>query len=84
MRNYYIEESFEIGDFYLIFCDILTKPQLVKAESRQEAEDIFNEYWENDIDYMCRGRENISGCKRANIKEVAEYLSDGYLVKVER
>lgn len=84
MRSYYIEESFEIGDFYLIFCDILKSPKLVKAESRQEAEDIFNEYWENDIDYMCRGRENISGCKRANIKEVAEYLSDGYLVKVER
>ena len=33
---------------------------------------------------MCRGRENISGCKRANIKEVAEYLPDGYLVKVEK
>ena len=84
MSNYYIEERHEIKDFYLIFCDILTKPQLVKAESRQEAEDIFNEYWENDIDYMCRGRENISGCKRANIKEVAEYLPDGYLVKVEK
>lgn len=79
----YIKEKFTLDGYYLIYSKILKNPQLVKADSRSEAEDIFNEYWQHDIDYMCGGRDNITGSVLANVNEIAQYITDGYLCREE-